>query len=180
MPPVSPAAAQTALQPPVAGLDLVAPPHGLKQAMRHLAGGVCVITAGTGDERTGATVTSAHSLSVEPETMIVSINRSSSSWPVIVRHGHFCVNVLADHQQAVAERFAGIGGIKGIARYEGAEWETLATGALALGGALAAIDCALDDIIERHSHALIIGRVQALRLGTGRPLVYHDGRFGRY
>ena len=46
----------------------------LKFAMRHLAGAVSVVTAGIGDERTGATVTTAHSLSVEPEVMVVSIN----------------------------------------------------------------------------------------------------------
>jgi hypothetical protein len=38
----------------------------LRDAMRRLVGGVCVTTAGIGPERTGATVTSARSLSVEP------------------------------------------------------------------------------------------------------------------
>lgn len=52
----------------------------LKFAMRHLAGAVSVVTAGIGDERTGATITTAHSLSVEPEVMVVSINLSSSTW----------------------------------------------------------------------------------------------------
>ncbi|RWB37917.1 MAG: hypothetical protein EOQ44_32270 [Mesorhizobium sp.] len=47
----------------------------LKFAMRHLAGAVSVVTAGIGDERTGATVTTAHSLSVDPEVMVVSINQ---------------------------------------------------------------------------------------------------------
>lgn len=35
----------------------------LKFAMRHLAGAVSVVTAGSGDERTGATITTAHSRS---------------------------------------------------------------------------------------------------------------------
>ncbi|SHO67318.1 NADH-FMN oxidoreductase RutF, flavin reductase (DIM6/NTAB) family [Pseudoxanthobacter soli DSM 19599] len=152
----------------------------LKQAMRHLVGGVSVVTAGTGDDRTGATVTSAHSLSVDPETMVVSINKSSSTWPVIARNRHFCVNVLAADQQAVAERFAGYGGLKGAERYRDAEWSVLVTGALALSGALAAIDCELDHVVERHSHALVIGTVRALVLGHGQPLVYHNGRFGAY
>src|SRR6218665_1373598 len=83
-----------------------------KAAMRNMAGGVSVITAGRGDERTGATVTSATALSVDPATMIVNINRSSSSWPVIRDARHFCVNILSDEQQAVADRFAGRGGLK--------------------------------------------------------------------
>jgi flavin reductase (DIM6/NTAB) family NADH-FMN oxidoreductase RutF len=152
----------------------------LKSAMRRMSGGVSVITAGVGDERTGATVTSATALSVDPPTMIVNINRSSSSWPVISRYGHFCVNILAADQQDVADRFAGKGGLKGVERYDGAEWFTLASGASVLRGALAGIDCEVDEVIERHSHAIILGRVVSIVAGDGHSLVYSNGRYGRF
>lgn len=152
----------------------------LKQAMRTLVGGVSVVTAGVGDERTGATVTSATSLSVEPPTMVVNINLGSSSWPVIRRHGHFAVNILADDQQAIADRFAGRGGLKGAERYAGADWMTLVTGAPVLIGALAAVDCEVEEAIERHSHAIILGRVRAVTVGSGSSLVYAGGRYGRF
>jgi flavin reductase (DIM6/NTAB) family NADH-FMN oxidoreductase RutF len=151
----------------------------LKFAMRHLAGAVSVVTAGIGDERTGATVTTAHSLSVEPEVMVVSINLSSSTWTAISRHRHFCVNVLRADQIAIADRFAGRDGLKGSARYEGARWSNLATGALALDGALAAVDCTVEDTIVRHSHALILGRVRQVVSGEPGPgLIYHHGAYG--
>lgn len=153
----------------------------LTQAMRLVAGPVSVITAGTGDDRTGATVTSAHSLSIEPEVMAVSISLQSSTFPVIQRYGHFCVNVLAVHQHPIADRFAGRGGLKGTARYEGAAWRPLTTGALALEDALVSIDCLVEDILPRHSHALILGRVQAIALGDAAPpLLYQDGTYGSY
>ena len=41
-----------------------------KDAMRHLVGGVSVITAGSGAAKTGLTVTSAISLSLDPPTML--------------------------------------------------------------------------------------------------------------
>jgi flavin reductase (DIM6/NTAB) family NADH-FMN oxidoreductase RutF len=151
----------------------------VKLALRALAGGVSVITAGRGDQRTGATVTSATGLSMDPPTMIVNINKGSSTWPVIQRHRHFCVNILADGQQAVAERFAGIGGIKGVARYDGAEWTTLVSGAPVLVDALSAIDCEVEEVIERHSHAIILGRPLAVLGGYGSSLVYHNGSYGR-
>jgi flavin reductase (DIM6/NTAB) family NADH-FMN oxidoreductase RutF len=151
----------------------------VKQALRTLAGGVSVITAGRGDDRTGATVTSATGLSMDPPTMIVNINKSSSTWPAIQRHGHFCVNILADGQQPIANRFAGIGGVKGAARYEGAEWTTLVSGASVLVDALAAIDCEVEEIIERHSHAIVLGRAVAVLNGDGTSLVYHNGGYGR-
>jgi len=150
----------------------------VKRALRNLAGGVSVITAGQGDERTGATVTSATGLSMDPPTMIVNINKGSSSWPVIRRFGHFCVNILSDDQQSIADRFAGVGGVKGAARYEGSDWTSLISGAPVLSSALAAIDCEVEEIIERHSHAIILGRALAVVSGAGGALVYHNGGYG--
>lgn len=152
----------------------------LRQTMRHMAGGVSVITAGIGAERTGLTVTSAASLSMEPPTMLISVNRSASAWPIIRQHGHFAVNILAAHQAGVAARFAGQGGVKGAARYEGAEWDPLGSGVWGLRDALAVVDCAVAEIIERHSHGIIIGLVLSARSGIAPsrdPLVYAHGRF---
>jgi flavin reductase (DIM6/NTAB) family NADH-FMN oxidoreductase RutF len=152
----------------------------LKAAMRHLAGGVCVVTAGLGEARTGATVTTAHSLAVDPATMLVSINLSSSTWPAIRRFGHYCVNVLAAEQQGVAERFAGRGGVKGADRYLGAEWTVLETGAGVLVGALASIDCEVEHVVERHSHALVFGAVRAVATSNGGDaLLYSHGQYSR-
>ncbi|HEY0913184.1 MAG TPA: flavin reductase family protein, partial [Bradyrhizobium sp.] len=78
-------------------------------AMRHLTGGVSVITVGRSEDITGMTVTSVASLSVDPPTLIVSINRESSSWPILKRQGFFGVNILAADQLDVAERFTGKG-----------------------------------------------------------------------
>jgi flavin reductase (DIM6/NTAB) family NADH-FMN oxidoreductase RutF len=153
----------------------------LTHAMRFMAGPVCVVTAGLGNERTGATVTTAHSLSVDPEMMVVSINVNSSTYTAIATHRHFCVNILAADQREIADRFAGRGGLKGVARYDGAEWHTLKSGALGLDGALAVIDCTVDEMLMRHSHALILGRVEAIELGgDGHSLIYRSGKYGAY
>ena len=147
-------------------------------AMRHLAGGVSVITAGRAKDITGMTVTSVSSLSVDPPTLIVSINRESSSWPLIKRHGFFGVNILTADQLDIAERFTGKGGLKGADRFAGAEWITRASGVPLLVGALAAIDCEVEDIVERHSHAIVIGRVLDLQVSTRTAaLAYWQGQY---
>ena len=128
-------------------------------AMRRLAGGVSVITAGRGKDISGMTVTSVSSLSVDPPALIVSINREASSWPLVKRYGFFGVNILTSDQIDIAERFTGKGGLKGAARFAGADWTTRASGVPLLVGALAAIDCEVEDVVERHSHAIVIGRV---------------------
>ena len=127
--------------------------------MRQLTGGVSVITAGRGRDISGMTVTSVSSLSVDPPALIVSINRESSSWPLVKRYGFFGVNILTSDQIDIAERFTGKGGLKGADRFAGAQWMTRASGVPLLADALAAIDCEVEDIVERHSHAIVIGRV---------------------
>jgi flavin reductase (DIM6/NTAB) family NADH-FMN oxidoreductase RutF len=149
-----------------------------RSAMRHLAGGVSVITAGRGKDISGMTVTSVSSLSVDPPTLIVSINRESSSLPLLRRYGFFGVNILTADQQDVAERFTGKDGLKGAARFAGAQWITRASGVPLLAGALAAIDCEVEHVVERHSHAIVIGRVLDLQLSARTAaLAYWQGQY---
>lgn len=147
-------------------------------AMRHLAGGVSVITAGRGKDIAGMTVTSVTSLSIDPPTLLVSINRDASSFPLIRRHGAFGVNILAADQLDVAERFAGKGGLKGAERFAGARWVTAVSGVPLLVGALAAVDCEVEEIVERHSHGIVIGRVRDIRNSARTAaLAYWHGQY---
>lgn len=163
-------------------LDLAPPetvaPQVWKEALRHVVSSVSVITSGEGDARTGATVTSAYGLSVDPAAMIVAINRDSSSYKTIRRFGHFCVNVLGQGQEAIANRFAGFGGAKGVDRYLGESWSVGTSGAPILDSALLSIDCVLDDEIRKFSHAIFVGRVVSVSVREGEALLYGSGSYG--
>ena len=149
-----------------------------RNAMRQLTGGVSVVTAGRGRDISGMTVTSVSSLSVDPPALIVSINRESSSWPLVKRYGFFGVNILTSDQIDIAERFTGKGGLKGADRFAGAGWMTRASGVPLLVDALAAIDCEVEDIVERHSHAIVIGRVLDVAVSARTAaLAYWQGRY---
>ena len=75
--------------------------------------------------------------------LVVSINQNSSSWPVISRSGRFGVNLLDAGQATVAQRFAGVGGVQGAARYEGADWQQTDDGVWLLADAPVALACAV-------------------------------------
>jgi flavin reductase (DIM6/NTAB) family NADH-FMN oxidoreductase RutF len=155
-----------------------ASPAYFRAAMRRLVGGVSVITAGVGNDISGMTVTSVSSLSVDPPSLIVSVNRASSSWPLLKQHRYFGVNILNADQIDIAERFTGKDGLKGAERFAGAKWIERASGARLLSGALAAIECEAEDIIERHSHAIIIGRVLHVELSADdAALAYWQGNY---
>jgi flavin reductase (DIM6/NTAB) family NADH-FMN oxidoreductase RutF len=149
-----------------------------RAAMRLIVGNVSVITAGIGGDRSGLAVISMVSLSAQPPKVIACVNRSSSTWPLIARFGHFGVSSLGPQHQAVAERFSGFGGVKGADRYDGADWITLVTGASLLDDAVAVFDCRLDEMIDRGSHSIVIGSVAAV--GTrdaGGALTYWRGGY---
>ena len=147
-------------------------------AMRQLTGGVSVITAGHGSDISGMTVTSVSSLSVDPPALIVSINRSASSWPLLKRYGCFGVNILTADQIDIAERFTGKDGLKGAERFAGARWTTRSSGVPLLVGALAAIDCEIEEVFERHSHAIVIGRVLDIQVSARTAaLAYWQGEY---
>ena len=53
------------------------------------------------------------------------------------------------------------------------------SGAPALVSALAAIDCEVDEVIVRHCHAIILGRILSVTADKGHSLVYSQGRYSR-
>lgn len=151
-----------------------------RQAFRRGAGGVCVVTVAHAAQRSGLTVTSVVSLSPEPAELMVAVNPGSSSFPLLLGSRRFGVNLLSARQQAVAERFSGIGDCRGEQRYAGAGWRCTESGAWLLDKALVAMDCAVQDIWVRPGHAVVIGRIDGMRFAPpgGVPLVYSQGRYG--
>lgn len=146
--------------------------------MRHQAGAVTVIAAGSGDARAGLTATAVASLSDNPPTILACIQRKAGAHDRIAAVKSFSVNVLASDQQEIAERFAGRLGAMGDARFEGFAWGTLKSGAPILVHALASLDCELIDRHEFTTHSIFIGRVLAGQFrAEAQPLLYFRGDY---
>jgi flavin reductase (DIM6/NTAB) family NADH-FMN oxidoreductase RutF len=149
-----------------------------RSAMREFASGVAIVTCGEGDRRAGCTATALASLSLTPPSLIVCIDHQAATLARLRESATFAVNILGARHEALAARFAGRGGVKGAARFSHGEWLALATGAPVLSDALAAIDCRIEEIIDRHTHAIVIGAVVAARRGgPGAALVHWRSGF---
>ncbi len=129
-------------------------------------GNISVITVGDGDEASGLIVTSVVAPSNDPPLLLACINRSASSHPLLVKHA-----ASAGHRW---RRASGGGGTllglrrgQGLARYDGAEWETAVTGARLLKGAPVAFDCTVEEMIDRDAWSILTGRVRAIRTTAG-------------
>jgi flavin reductase (DIM6/NTAB) family NADH-FMN oxidoreductase RutF len=66
---------------------------GFRQVLGHFCTGVTVITT---DGPAGFACQAFAALSLEPPLVLFCPSRSSTTWPVIERAGHFCVNVPLD------------------------------------------------------------------------------------
>lgn len=148
-----------------------------RSIMRHQAGAVTVIAVGTPGERTGLTATAVCSLSDDPPTILACIKRTASAHDVIGRVRSFSVNLLATEQQDVAARFSGKTGHRGEDRFSDA-WTTLASGAPVLEGALASLDCRLQEQHSFATHTIFIGRVlDGWVRAEAEPLLYFRGDY---
>lgn len=149
-----------------------------RQAFRRTAGGVWVVTAAHGGRRSGLTATSVVSLAAEPAELMVSVQPNSSTFALLQAAERFGVNLLSHRQQAIADRFSGRNGCQGDARYAQADWRATPDGVWLLDDAAVSMVCEVGEVVWRRTHALVIGRITALRLGAdGPPLVYTDGRY---
>ena len=149
-----------------------------RRGMRRLAAGVTIVAAAHGGERSGLTATAVSSLTAEPPQLLVCVNRSAAAHEQIRKGEALCVNALALEHRALAERFAGIGGIHGPERFEAGSWTTLATGAPVLADALAAFDCVVVDAVDVATHTIFISRVVAVRAREdGVALAWESGGF---
>ncbi len=153
-------------------------PEAFKAAMRGYVGACSLITVGLGAEANGLVVTTGISLTAEPPMVLACINRSSSCWPLLGRYGVFGWSALGEGHQAVAERFSGVGGVKGAARYDGALWRDAVEGTRLLADAPLAFACRVDEMIDRGTHSILIGRVLQISTAAGQgALLYWNGAY---
>ncbi|HEY5817726.1 MAG TPA: flavin reductase [Mesorhizobium sp.] len=150
-------------------------PQTYRDAMAHFAGAVHVITTdGPGGLR-GTTVIAACSVSDSPPTVLACLNRENLNNQAFVANGRFALNTLAARHEPLSVAFSGVTGLTPAERFAMAEWDTIATGAPTLVGAVAVFDCELVDTKDLATHRVLFGKVTGLRVGDNlRPLIYHD------
>ncbi|WP_336209398.1 flavin reductase family protein [Nonomuraea sp. LPB2021202275-12-8] len=149
-----------------------------RRALAVHAAGVVVITAQTDGIPVGLTATSFSSVSLDPPLVSFYVDQSSTTWPWLRSADHFAVNVLASDQVEVAARFAR----KGVDRFaEPTRWRPGPLGAPLLQDVSAHLICLPHETVDVGDHTLVVGLVAEANVhSTGRPLLYHQGRFGRF
>jgi len=151
-------------------------PRHYRDAMSRFAGAVHVVTTMGEAGRRGTTVIAACSVSDNPPTVLVCLNRGNEANDLFASNGVFALNTLAAGHQPLANAFSGLTGLTQDERFALAEWDTIATGAPTLRGASAVFDCELVEAKDFATHRVHFGRVKGIRIGDDSlsPLLYYD------
>lgn len=174
-------------------MDLMPPvsSDAFRLAMRQLAAQVCLVTSTREGRYYGMTATSVCSVTLDPPTFLVCLNQNSATHEAVSESGVLCVNLLAVEHRELARDFGSaaagagkFGAANGAAQSspEGLPaWQVIETGAPALSGALANLDCRVVQSMSHGTHSVFLARVVGLRCqSAGSPLLYGQARYGAF
>ncbi|MBI2323673.1 MAG: flavin reductase [Chloroflexi bacterium] len=150
-------------------------PDDLRRVAGRFPTGVAVVTTTHEGRPCGLTVNSFASVSLDPPLVLVCVSQAARAFKCIDAEGRFTVNVLAEGQDALARLFASTVSDK----FADVAHRPSPHGDPVLDGVHAWFDC---EVVARHgggrTHTIYVARVTALAEGSGRPLVFHGGKYG--
>ena len=149
-----------------------------KVGMRTLAGAVNIITSLNGGHRYGMTATAVCSVTADPPTVLVCINKLATTHGIVAKSRTFCVNVLRADDAELSTTFSGAA--SGEGRFKSRDWTRLATGAPVLIDALVSFDCRVVKKVTHGTHGIFLGQVEQVLVGKpGKPLLYSEGQYAK-
>ncbi len=136
------------------------------------------LVSGYVDERPSAIVIGSFvSVSMDPPLVGFLPGKSSYTWPPIQETGSFCVNVLSNSQDWLADAFFK----KERDPWESTPWEAAPSGSPMIPSCLASIDCSIYEVVDAGDHLFVIGRIEYLsHVDEGSPLVFLGGNYGSF
>ena len=147
-----------------------------RQSMRRLASAVSIVACECDEDWFGLSATSVTSLSMEPPSLLVCLNRSASLTPMLHQDKPFSVNLLDRRHQNVSNAF-GSSSLR-AERFRDGDWQLSERGVPVMAEAIASIECDVGKLVEYGSHIIVIGEVRHVRIGEGAdPLIYCNGKY---
>ena len=146
-----------------------------RKAMRNYIYSVSILSNKNIDgELNAITVSSVTSISMEPPSLLVCINKSSRIHDTLIKNSDFCINLLNKNQQEISN----ICSTDSLydQRFDHDKWNTKTIPFLE--EAQANIFCSIEDLVPYHTHTIVIGRVlNAISNDKINTLSYVNGKY---
>jgi flavin reductase (DIM6/NTAB) family NADH-FMN oxidoreductase RutF len=146
----------------------------LRRAFGNFATGVTIVTTVDSDGKPcGFTANSFSSVSIEPPLLLVSIARTAHGCDIFTDSRGYAVNILAQDQQELSNRFARAGTDK----FAGLDWRGEVTGSPIIDDVVAWFDCEHFEQVDAGDHIILVGRVMRYSYNTRAPLGFCRGTY---
>lgn len=157
--------------------ETIIDPVDFRKVLSSYPTGVCVITALDEGKPTGMVVGTFTSVSLNPPLVGFFPDKSSTSWPLIEKAGHFAVNVLGSDQQGVCRSVTA----KGDEKFAGVEYVISDHNLPVIANSIAAIECKLYSVTEAGDHWFVLGEILRMEIvREDEPMLFHRGRYGSF
>ncbi len=161
-------------QPYLSGAMDATDPELFREVFGRFATGVAVITSAGSGGAGGMTANALCSLSLDPLLALVCFENRARTLPIVREAGRFAVNLLTAEQERLAGVFASK--LPESEKLDGVAHRS-EHGIPVIEGSLAWAACELEELIAGGDHTIAIGRVIAMGLGDGGPLLWYSGRY---
>jgi flavin reductase (DIM6/NTAB) family NADH-FMN oxidoreductase RutF len=149
-------------------------PKELREAFSSYITGVTIVTTKSKDGRyIGFTANSFTSVSLEPPLLLVCPGSHLSSFEDFQNAGHFAVNVLAENQEALSNRFAS----SAEDRFIGSDWSEDEFGSPVFKGVAAHFSCNAFKCVDAGDHVILVGQVQYFKCIPVKGLGYANSGY---
>jgi flavin reductase (DIM6/NTAB) family NADH-FMN oxidoreductase RutF len=145
----------------------------MKQVNRQFVTGVTVVTAMDEGTPRGLAVNAFASISLDPPTVMVCVQRTSSTHDCLFRATHLAINILSTDQLDVVNRFAA----KSDDKFAGLDWEPGPFGSPVIDRSCAQMEVEIRERLQATTHTVFICRVVHAAVSERTPMVYSAGRF---
>ena len=141
-----------------------------KQTLAQWPSGVTIVTSRAGDRVQGMTVSSFNEVSLNPPLVLICADKSTITNDLIQASGVFSVSILAKGQEDLSNRFASKKHER--ERFDGLNCDDGETGCPRIPGAVAWLDCKIEQSVDAGDHLVHIGEIQAAEITDRPPLIY--------
>ena len=150
-------------------------PVDIRLVMRYFASAVTVVTGSLDSgELFGLTVSAFTSVSLEPPLVLICIRNESFATNLLTKSMRYCVNILAEDQRPIAEKFslAGEGG-----RFQNLDFYMGKGGSPIIRGTIGYVDCKIVEVIPGGDHTIFMGEAVDVSAEEKQPLLYLNRRY---